>query len=213
MTKVFTNVVIGGKLVFVIALIILALINGHKEYVQANPRLFMTDAVITGVAGALAGALLCLTRGRQDLLAQHAFIGILFFFVYHVCREFAGYFALTSDTLNKTQGEAKQARVFGSKPFKIFVGVVAGLIVLLALATRDTDIDYSKGPLSGLSAPGAFTAELVAATALLFAGEAIVLKNHDELDMSKTVESIGMFSIGHVLLQLGGFYTTLYAAT
>lgn len=205
---VFSKTIIGGKLAFVLALLILSLVNGYKDYVEKKPRKFMSDAAITGVVGALAAIFLCYTRGRQDLWPHHALIALMFFFMYHVCREFAGYFALTGNA-NRTQGQEKQVKLL-KLPLTIILGVAALFVVGLAFVTRDAP-EFYGGVLESFSDTAAFGIETVITSLLFTLGEAYVLYNHDELTALRTVESFGMFAVGHVLLQYGGFYTTLYS--
>jgi hypothetical protein len=205
---VFTKTIIGGKLAFVVALLILSLINGYKEYVEKNPRKFMADSAITGVVGALAAVFLCYTRGRQDLWAQHALMVMMFFFMYHVCREFAGYFALTGN-VNRTQGQDKQVKLL-KLPLTIILGVAAVFLIGLALVSRDPP-EFYGGILESFSDTVSFSIETFVTSLLFTLGEVYVLYNHGELTALRTVESFIMFAAGHVLLQYGGFYTTLYS--
>jgi len=92
--QVFEKAAILGKGGLIVALITLAVMNGNVSYVSQNPNKFMQDALATAGFGALAAVFLTLTRGRRDLFFNHLIFAFMLFFLYHVCREFAGYFTV-----------------------------------------------------------------------------------------------------------------------
>jgi hypothetical protein len=77
----FENFALLGKGGLIVALIVLALLNGHVSYVAKNPQKFMQDALATGGFGALAAIFLTLTRGRPDLLINHFVFALMLFFL------------------------------------------------------------------------------------------------------------------------------------
>jgi hypothetical protein len=113
--SLFEKFALFGKGGLILALIVLALMNGHVSYVAQNPQKFMQDALATGGFGALAAIFLTLTRGRPDLIANHFVFALMLFFLYHVCREFAGYFTVFGSE-QMTEKERKRKRNF-SNPY------------------------------------------------------------------------------------------------
>lgn len=201
MKRNFTKSVVAGKLLFTLLLLVFSIVNGYKDYVQENPRLFITDSTITAVSGAIVAVYMCLNRNRPDVLLQHAFVAGLFFFVFHVCREFSGYFAFTTDGgLNKTQNMSKQERFFKSKPFLILLGILTLVFTMIAFTIRDSPNNSLK-----------FLVETLIVASIFTASDSIVLKNHDVLTSHKIAETFVLFSLGHILLQYGGFYSVLYS--
>ncbi len=197
----FIKSIMGGKLILLLVFVIFSFINGYKDYVEKNPRKFMTDAIIVGVTGAIAATFMCFTRGRPDLWVNHAFIAMLFFFFYHVTREFSGYFKIKDDIANK---DSKF-----KKPLAITAAVIFGLLLLLVLYNHDTP-NFSQGILSGQNSFMAFFIEALFTTLIFTIGESVVAYNHDELSLMSVLETIAIYGGGHIMLQFGGFYAFLY---
>ena len=143
---IFEGFVISGKGGLILTLVILAFINGHTSYVAKKPRRFLLETIYTAGFGALAAVWLAITRGRKDLMLSHALFAFMLFFLYNVCREFAGYFAIASDK-DLTSTEAKEKKLLGL-PIKIAValGVVIGTGLALYARVKP---DYCKGFMRG----------------------------------------------------------------
>lgn len=203
----FVKTIVGSKLGLIVLFIIFSIVNGHKEYVEKNPRKFMIDSIVIGVSGALAAAFMCFTRGRTDLWVNQAFIAMLFFFFFHVTREFAGYFAITNEK-ERTENEDKQIKVL-KKPVMIITGIVVAIAVFLVIYNHDTP-NYSKGIFSSNGTYSAFAIELIITTLIFTIGESIVSFNHNELTPISILQSLLIYGGGHILLQFGGFYAFLY---
>jgi hypothetical protein len=204
----FENGALAGKGGLILALIILALMNGHVSYVAQNPKKFMQDALATGGFGALAAVFLTATRGRTDLWINHFVFALMLFFLYHVCREFAGYFSVFGNE-PMTDKEKAEAGKLG-KPILAIMGVAA--IVMLGLAvTARVSPDYSQGILSSLSDNAALAVETIGFVTIISAGEVIVAKNHNDPIGPAIGMSALMFTFAHLVLQGGGFYDHLYA--
>lgn len=204
----FEGLAIFGKGGGILALIILALINGHGDYVAKNPKKFMQDALATGGFGAIAAVFLTLTRGRPDLWANHLVFALMLFFLYHVCREFAGYFTIFGSDEKSTQIE-KQEKMLG-KPLLIAGGVMALFAIILALVAR-TSPDFTRGIFKSFAPSTALMLETVIFVAIITGGEVIVARNHEEPLGPAVGSSILMFTVAHLVLQSGGFYGHLYA--
>jgi energy-converting hydrogenase Eha subunit A len=204
----FTKIVVGGKFGAIILFIIFSLINGHVDYIEKNPRVFMTDTILIAVTSAMASAFLTYTRGRPDLWMNHAMFALLLFFFYHVTKEFMGYYALTSD--EKTKSQQTQYNII-KYPVMIVVGITVALMIGLSFVVRDTP-DFSTGIFSSMNPALALTIETIIVSLLMGSGESIVLFNHGEKRLGrKALETFGLFAGAHLLLQFGGFYEALYS--
>lgn len=202
-TTVFYNVVKYGKFALLAALLVFALINGHKEYVSENPRKFLWDSFIMGATSAAAIAYIAHVRGHGDMIPNLAFLAFLIFFAYNVFRELSGFNAAMMDD-NLSQGEATQKRAFFKPLSYLTAGVACVMIVLAAAAHRPHPMGFAV-----LAKEGAVFAALAAF------GEAIIAWNHEETVKEIGVASGGsfvLFFIGHLLLQFGGFYDHIFGA-
>ena len=206
-TNGFEKLAIVGKGGLIAALIALATMNGNVSYVAENPTKFMQDALATGGFGALAAVFLTLTRGRRDLFFNHLIFAFMLFFLYHVCREFAGYFTIFG-TEKKTDKIEKEEGKF-TKPILIGGGVMAFIAIVLALVARASP-DYTQGIFKSLSASMALSLETIIFVAIVTAGEIIVARNHGDPIGPAIGTSAVIFTLAHLVLQAGGFYDHLY---
>jgi hypothetical protein len=194
----FEVLAIGGKLGLATAMLVLALVNCDASYVARKPRLFLLDAVFTGMAGACAALLLCCTRGRMDAVVVQAAFALLFFFVFAVCREFSGYFSLLSGEglTPKEKTERKAAK----KPVIYVAGACA--VVAIAIAA----IAHVAPPL----APLVFVIEMLAFATIVALSDLWCAYSHAQPMGSAFGIAIGLYSALHIVLQLGGVYESLY---
>ena len=203
----FEKLTIGSKGGLILALMVLALMNGHASYVKDHPKQFMQDTVATAGFGAIAAGWLTFTRGRPDLFVNHFVFALMLFFLYHVCREFAGYFTVFG-TDKMTDQEKKQQSVLG-KPLLIVGGI--GLLIALGLAiTAHISPDFSFGILKGLGSSTALIVETIIFVLIITMGELVVAKNKQEPLAAAAGMSVALFTFAHLLLQGGGFYEHLY---
>lgn len=203
----FEKLTIGSKGGLILALMVLALMNGHASYVKDHPKQFMQDTVATAGFGAIAAGWLTFTRGRPDLFVNHFVFALMLFFLYHVCREFAGYFTVFG-TDKMTEQEKKQQSVLG-KPLLIVGGI--GLLIALGLAiTAHISPDFSFGILKGLGSSTALIVETIIFVLIITMGELVVAKNKQEPLAAAAGMSVALFTFAHLLLQGGGFYEHLY---
>jgi hypothetical protein len=205
--KAFEGIAILGKGGLIAALIALATINGNVSYVSQNPTKFMQDALATGGFGALAAVFLTLTRGRSDLFFNHLIFAFMLFFLYHVCREFAGYFTIFGSE-QKTAKIQKEESKF-TKPILVTGGVLACIALVLALVSRAAP-DYSQGIFKSLGESTALGLETFIFVAIVTAGEVIVARNHGDPIGPAIGTSALIFTLAHLVLQAGGFYGHLY---
>jgi hypothetical protein len=206
-TKGFEGLAILGKGGLILALIALATINGNVSYVSENPKKFMKDALATGGFGALAAVFLTLTRGRRDLFFNHLIFAFMLFFLYHVCRELAGYFTIFG-TEKKTENIKKEEAKF-TKPILIGGGALAFAAIGLALIARAPP-DYTAGILKSAGPSTALFIETVIFVIIVTFGEIIVAKNHGDPIGPAIGTSAVIFTLAHLVLQSGGFYNHLY---
>ena len=206
-TKGFEGIALLGKGGLIAALIALATMNGNVSYVSQNPTKFMQDALATGGFGAIAAVFLTLTRGRRDLFFNHLIFAFMLFFLYHVCREFAGYFTIFG-TEKKTDKIQKEEAKF-TKPIMIAGGVLALIAIVLALVSRASP-DYTQGIFKSLSASMALSLETIIFVAIVTFGEIIVARNHGDPIGPAIGTSAVIFTLAHLVLQAGGFYDHLY---
>jgi len=206
-TNGFEKMALLGKGGLIAALIALATMNGNVSYVAQNPTKFMQDALATGGFGALAAVFLTLTRGRSDLFFNHLIFAFMLFFLYHVCREFAGYFTIFG-TEQKTDKIQKEENKF-TKPILIAGGVIALIAIVLALVSRASP-DYTQGILKSFGASTALGLETIIFVAIVTGGEIIVARNHGDPIGPAIGTSAVIFTLAHLVLQAGGFYDHLY---
>ena len=205
--ETFEKMTVGGKAFLILSLLILALINGHSDYVEKQPRKFMVDSIATGFFGGLAGVFLAFSRGRPDLAFTHFIFGLLLFFMYNVAREFAGYFTVFGSEPKNTT-ESKEMKVL---KWPMIAIMVIGFCFACFLAYKaQVPADYSEGFLKGFSPRAALVLETLLFAFIISSGEIIVTKNHGDPVVVAGLASIFMFSVVHVILQNGGFYEHLY---
>jgi len=206
----FEKFAIGGKGSLILGLIVLALINGHSSYVRDHPKQFMQDSFATAGFGAIAAGWLTFTRGRPDLFFNHFVFALLLFFLYHVCREFAGYFTVFGNDKMSSM-EQKQQNIL-SKPLLVLGGI--GFLIAIGLAVvAHVSPDFSTGILQTFAGtPAAFMIETIVFVMIVTIGELIVAKNKQEPIAAAAGMSVALFTFAHLVLQGGGFYEHLYSA-
>lgn len=207
----FEAIVLSGKLTLIVACVILALKNGHISYVKKNPQKFIEDSILIAVTAALGTVFLCFTRDGKDIIRNFLFVS-LFFFMYHVLREFAGYFVVLGN--EKPTHEEKQR--FQKNKMTIYILLLVILLVMIYaifIALRNkSQPDFSAGIFKGLPLPVfmVLLLEALVFSAILTSGEAVVAKNHDDLGRTFIPENMGMFVFAHFILQYGGFYKKVF---
>jgi len=206
-TNGFEKIAILGKGGLIAALIALATINGNVSYVAENPNKFMQDALATAGFGALAAVWLTQTRGRPDLFFNHLIFAFMLFFLYHVCREFAGYFTIFGSEQSTQKIQKEESKL--SKPILFAGGALALVAIILALVSRASP-DYTQGILKSLGPSMALGLETAIFVAIVTAGEIIVAKNHGDPIGPAIGTSAVIFTLAHLVLQAGGFYDHLY---
>ena len=199
--NIFHNFVFSGKIFLVIALLVLSIVNGHKEYVEKEPRKFFTGALIFSLLMAMGSALIAANRKGEWKSA--AFLTFLFFFFFAVCREFSGYYALMSGEAT-TQNEDKERKIL--IPLGIGI-VVLGLIIATYLVTKTK---VSPPDASEMRSMG-FKWELLLFVVLGAMAEIGVSFQHGDKSPVSIVSSVVLYVVAHMYLQYGGFYDHVFA--
>ena len=190
-----------GKFALLALLLTGAFVNGHKSYIQKNPRKFMWDSFTVGALSAVAIVLIAMMRGRPDLAINLAFVSFFLFFTYNVFRELSGF----NDVLEKeklSQLEQKETRVMKWPTGAIFL---IGCIVLSYMAWK-AKVPHPMGR-------GSLFAEAAVLGAFTAAAEMLVARNHGlHFDgiVSTGLVNFSMFAVAHLVLQWGGFYSHVF---
>lgn len=204
-TALFKGWLILGKLIILVSLLILSFINGHKKYVEENPRKFMWDSFAAGGFGALALVIIGMMRGVTDnaQLAEIGFTTFLLLFTFNVFCEFSGFNTGGADA-ETTQGEKKILKAkwpLGA----LFIG---GLLVLFALSWNVQQSGF-KTKNDGI------IGEALIFGVLSGAAQTVNSKNHGESKFktaSMTFAATVFFIILYVALQYGGLMDAIYSA-
>lgn len=199
--NVFHNFVYSGKIFLVIALLVLSIVNGHKEYVEKEPRKFFSGALIFSLAMAMGSAFIAANRGGE--WTGPAFITFLFFFFFAVCREFSGFYALMSGH-KTTQNEDKERKIL--IPLSITVGIL-GFIMATYLVTKTQVFPPPPEEMKFMR----FPLELLVFVILGSLGEIGVSLQHGDNSPGSIVSSILIYVAAHMYLQFGGFYDHVFA--
>ena len=131
----------------------------------------------------------------------------MLFFLYHVCREFAGYFTIFGSEQSTQKIQKEESKL--SKPILIMGSVFAFLAIILALVSRVSP-DYGSGIFKSLGPSMALSLETIIFVAIVTSGEIIVAKNHGDPIGPAIGTSAVIFTLAHLVLQAGGFYDHMY---
>ncbi len=195
----FSNIIVYGKFFVLAFLLVLSFINGHKEYIEKNPRRFMWDNFVVGLSSAIAVSIIAKLRGVPEIIPNIAFISFFLFFSYNVFRELSGFNAVADET-KLTQGEQKQIDVL---KLPILALVSVSMIALLGLAL-----------VNRVPHPEGFGKLLL--EALIFGGstglaEIVVAMNHGEDPLHVGGLNFILFFFGYLIMQFGGFNNRVFS--
>ena len=197
----FYSLIKYGKFALLTLLLLFAFINGHKRYIEDNPRKFVWDSFLVGITSALGISAIAMMRGYGDLIPNLAFIAFFLFFTYNVFRELSGFNSITSDE-ELTQNEAKQKRAFKIPALVFFLLAVVAGVTIAAFAR----VGHPTGFVDLLKEAAVFGF-------LTAIGEIIVAANHGEHASAIAVAgfgNFGLFFLAHIIMQWGGFYTHVF---
>lgn len=206
----FHNLVLTGKGGLVLLLLVLSLVNAHTEYIEKEPRKFFGGVLNFALTGALAGGFVAWNRGGDtEMIFNTVFISTLFFFFFGVCREFSGYYKLTSGETAGSQKMAQEAKVLKYLAI-VLVAIMAPLAIWFTYkATKAGANGVSNTAPRGLKWP--FPVELLIFTTICGLGEYGVSYQHGEKGGMAVATSFGLYLAAHLFLQYGGFYKHVFA--
>jgi hypothetical protein len=173
-------------LVFLGRMIYLSYKNADKSFVEENPKLFLTENIVAGLAFALPMGYMAMNRGLglEDTMALVIAIFTVFY-VLNVLYEFS------KDGLN--------VDFTSSTTRKWITGIVVSIIVLASLVVHDFSPDFGK----------------IGIETFLLAISVLMLKYYKARNRSEKVDAKDMiytFLIvmgSSLILQSGGIYTHL----
>lgn len=198
-TTVFYNVIKFGKFALLAALLALSFTNGHKEYINDNPRKFLGDCIAVAGTSALAISVVAWMRGQSKKIPTVAFLAFFLFFSYNVFRELSGFNAASEGTADLSEREKAQLTLFG-KPVTVLVAGSIGFLIVLALFAH---VPHPMGMFT------LFKESLIVAS-LTALGEAVVAQNHGYSLTKPVVMNFVALFFGHMVLQFGGFYDQVF---
>jgi hypothetical protein len=196
----FHGAVYTGKIMLTLLLLILSLINGHKEFVEKNPRGFIAGCVIFAVLTGLASGFVAFNRNGDWMSAM--FITVIFFFFFAVCREFSGYYAIMEGETHTSQLMDKEVKI---------LKIIGGLGVLAALVGGGF-LAYKAGVKPPVNPRFVnFWIELLIFVTLATLGEVGLAVQHGDKSYSGAGLTAIIFLISHIYLQYGGFYDDVFS--
>ena len=183
-------------------LLILSTINGHKQYVEKEPRKFLSGCLVFSLLMAIASGYIAANRKGDWFNA--AFISFLFFFFFAICREFSGYYALMSGE-ETTQAEDKERKIL------IPLGITILLVGLITASILVNKTRVSPPAPSELRFWGGFPIEVIVFIVIgAFAESALGAQHGDKSYWSPMINVVFYFVV-HMYLQFGGFYDHAFA--
>jgi hypothetical protein len=197
-TTVFYSVIKYGKFALLTALLVLSFINGHRDYINENPRKFMWDCLAVGGTSAIGISIIAMMRDRKDLIVNLAFITFFLFFTYNVLRELSGFNAITGGGA-LTQAESKEQQILTQPVMTVGAGII-GFMIVLALAAH---VGHPQGM-------GALLKEACVLGLFTAIGEGVLAQNHGYPVANAIGGNFVLFFLAHIFMQLGGFYDHVF---
>jgi len=196
-TERFHSVVYTGKIGLIVTLLILSIVNGHKDFVEKEPRKFLSGCLIFALLMGLSSALIAFNR-RADWMSP-LFITFLFFFFYAVVREFSGYYALMSKGAAPQEAKEKKYLLATIIPLGFILLCFAGYYVNKARVSPPPDTRIG------------FLPELVLFIILGTLAETGVSVQHGDKSAISNLSNVLIYVLAHLFLQYGGFYEEAFA--
>lgn len=203
--SLFETSILGAKMTVALLLFILSFINAYTPFISQSPRKFLGEMVLVGVMAALSFGFVGGIRNVPGLrLASLMFMSFLVFSLFHVVMEFSGANQASVDVTKAGKNIQKEKRVLTSRPSLIVLGIIALVILGLALSVRDFEYVTS----SQLLFEGTVFAFLNAIPTIM-----VSVDRGDRKPVNVIVGFLKMFALfftGHIVLQSGGFYTSIF---
>ncbi len=201
--SVFKGGIVLSKLVVTVLLLVYAYRNLYTSFVTKNPAGFLSESILYGAATAIPFFIVLLIRQVSfGTSAGFAFAAFMTFFFLNVIMEFSGQNAINQGDTTLTDEQKEQLKkVKDFEQGNIFKGsvLILGLVlIILALFNQDTGPGFHY----------VFFESLII-------GFAAVLPSYVQAKNRGSVNPFNrtmlfhfvLFTIGHFILQLGGFYT------
>ena len=213
MVAPFEGTILGSKILIMALLFILSLVNAYTKFISSKPRKFLVEAVLVGLASALSFGFIGALRGvDMGQMINVSVLAFLVFFVFHILMEMAGFNQGAIDKSKLGGKMQKQQKVLTSTPVKTTVIIVLGILLVMALVTRDLTVaGDSLYPLSTVQ----LGLEAVVFGVLNALPTVMIMLDRGEKNGKKIAKDTGImggaFFASHILLQLGGFYSSAFS--
>ena len=202
--KVFKGGIVLSKLVVIVLLLIYAYRNLYTSFVVSNPAAFLSESIMYGGATGIPVLIILLIRGNGlGISSTWALTAFMTFFFLNVIMELSGQNALnqSGDTTLTSDQQKQLQQVTNLEQGNVFKGSVLllGLVlVTMALLNQDT------GPGIRYVIFESFIIGLAATVPSFFQAKD---RGVDKPFNRTMIFHFLLFAIGHLIFQLGGFYT------
>ena len=212
MVAPFEGGILGSKVLIMALLFILSLVNAYTKFISSQPRKFLIESSLVGLVSAVSFAFIGALRGVDaDKIINVSVLTFLFFFVFHLFMEMSGFNQGSVDKSKLGGKMQKQQKALTSTPVKAIVIIICGILLLLALFTRDFTLNgdiYEPISFLQLGLEGVVFGVLNALPTVM------IMLDRGEKNGKKIAKDTGLvaggFFAGHILLQMGGFYSSAF---
>jgi uncharacterized membrane protein len=209
--NLFEGGVLGSKVLIMALLFILSLVNAYTKFISSQPRKFLTEAALVGLASAISFAFIASARYVETAqIFNISILAFLVFFVFHIFMEMSGMNQGAVDKSKLGGKMQKQQKVLTSTPVKGILIVIGAIMVILAMINTDFSDQYGQGlSVAQVGLEGLVFGVLNALPTVMISldrGE----KNGKKIAKDTGIMGAAFFA-GHILLQLGGFYSSAFA--
>jgi len=212
MVAPFEGGILGSKVLIMALLFILSLVNAYTKFISSQPRKFLIESSLVGLVSAVSFAFIGALRGVDTgKIINVSVLTFLFFFVFHLFMEMSGFNQGSVDKSKLGGKMQKQQKALTSTPVKAIVIIICGILLLLALFTRDFTLNgdiYEPISFVQLGLEGVVFGVLNALPTVM------IMLDRGEKNGKKIAKDTGLvaggFFAGHILLQMGGFYSSAF---
>ena len=204
------SLVLGSKVLIMGLLFVLSMVNAYVKFIAVQPRKFLGESAIVGLASALSFAFIASTRGRLQVpeILGISSMAFLIFFVFHLFMEMSGFNQGSIDPSKLGGKQQKQFATFKSKPATYVFVIIGSVMATVALINYSTD-PYVMSDVGFMR----LGIEAVVFGVLNALPTVMIMLDRGEKNGKRIATDTGVmgaaFAVGHVLLQLGGFYKSL----